>query len=110
MTRYLPVARIRVSTALIALVFLVTLIVYLLVRPTPASIAKDQPPTHRPSTGRSTRSPSPSSHPSRSPVPSPTRPPAATATPSAPASTGTHAGSPSPAAAPTPEEPTTPRG
>ncbi len=112
MTRHLPVVRIRVSTALIALVFLVALVVYLLIRPTPASIAKenDRPATHQPSTGRSTRSPSPSSHPTRSPVPSPTRSPAATATGSTPPSAGPHSSSPSPATAPTPAEPTTPPG
>jgi hypothetical protein len=110
MTRYLPVVRIRVSTALIALVFLVALVVYILVRPTPASIAKDQPPTKQPSTGRSTRSPSPSGHPSRSPAPSPIRSPAATATRSAPASAGPHSSSPSPAEAPAPGDPATPPG
>jgi hypothetical protein len=110
MTRYLPVVRIRLSTALIVFVFLLTLVVYLLVRPTPASIAKDQAPTHQPSTGRTTRSPSPSSHPPRSPAPSETRSPAATATGSAPASAGPHSSSPSPAAAPTRGEPTTPPG
>jgi cytoskeletal protein RodZ len=95
MVRHLPVVRIRVSTALIALVFLVTFVVYLLVRPIPESIAKDQPPTPN-SSGQPTRSPSPSSRPSRSPAPSPTQSPTATATRSASASVGPHSSSPPP--------------
>jgi cytoskeletal protein RodZ len=106
MARHLPVVRIRLSTALIALVFLVAFSMYLLVRPTPASIAKDQQPKQPHSTGSHTRSPSPSSRSSHSPTPSPTR---STATPtpsSAPASAGPHSSGPSPAPGPTSAEPT----
>jgi predicted lipid-binding transport protein (Tim44 family) len=107
MARHLPVVRIRLSSALIALVFVITLVTYLLVRPTPASIAKDQSPAQPHSTGRSTPSPSLSSRSPHTPAPSPTRPTATpTASPAA-ASAGPHSGGPSPAPGPGSAEPTT---
>jgi len=89
MRQYLFGGRVRVSTVIIAVVFLIALVTYLLVRPVPASIAqKNQapkssaPPQAPPSSPArtappsSTPPPSPSvSHSSRRPTPTPTLPP-----------------------------------
>jgi hypothetical protein len=87
MRQHLFGGRVRVSTVIVAVVFLIALVTYLLVRPVPASIAqKNQAPktsappkpassparTASPST---TAQPSPSvSHSSRRPTPTPTPP------------------------------------
>jgi hypothetical protein len=87
MRQHLFGGRVRVSTLIIALVFLIALVTYLLVRPVPASIAqKNQtpkrsapakaPPSSPARTAPSSTPPlSPSvSHPSRRPTPTPTAP------------------------------------
>lgn len=106
MARHLPGVRIRLSTALIALVFLVAFGTYLLVRPTPASIARDQPPSHSSSAGHPARSPSPSNRPPHTPTPSPAEPTATPTTTPAPASAGPRSSGPSPAPGLTSAEPT----
>lgn len=89
--------RIRTSTVILALLFIVTLVVYLLVRPVPAGVTEGrQPPAGRSSTTTS-------APPQPTPSPTTTRPrprtPAPTATQTAPHPTPTT--TPSPSSTPT---------
>jgi hypothetical protein len=93
MRQYLLGGRVRTSTVLVALVFIITLVIYLLVRPVPASIAGGQP----------TRSASPTIRPAETAVPTTTGP---APTSVAPRPTVSRTGSPSPSGAPTSPLPT----
>jgi hypothetical protein len=88
--------RIRTSTALLILVFVITLVTYLLVRPVPASISNSRPPASTPAPDRSTtrapQSPTPSVERSPTPSGSPSRPSGSPTT-----SASTQSGSPPPA-------------
>jgi hypothetical protein len=90
--------RIRTSTLILALLFIVTLVAYILVRPVPAAVTD----TRRPATTRASTTPS---APSR-PTPSPTATPAEPARTAAPTATGNGPGG-TPATPPSPPNTTT---
>jgi hypothetical protein len=114
MPEHLLGGRLRTSTALVALLFVVTLVTYLLVRPVPASVAHKDPsvptqPSSRPSTTPplTTRPRRPQTpRPSVTSFPSaPETPHAGSASPSIPAPSASSAvpsGTPSPSADPSP--------
>lgn len=87
--------RVRTSTVVLALVFLIALATYLLVRPVPASVARTQVPSSPTATSGPSKSVRPSSR-----SPAPTTPPAQTSAPAAPPSRG-----PSPTPTPVPSAP-----
>lgn len=99
MRRHLLNGRVRTSTVVLTLVFLLVLVTYLLVRPDPKAIADTGPATRRTPAATPSKSFSPPPSPTASPSPSRTvsRPPSEPVSPPA-ASAGPDSASPSPRA------------